>query len=79
VPNAEGVLAVAANDMAIDLTRIEVADKPVLEHLFQNYLYDMSEFSGWPIAANRTVCEATKDYNGTDMTFFSFQAGNIAM
>jgi hypothetical protein len=46
VPNAEGVLAAAGNDMAIDLTRIGVTDKPVLERLFQYYLYDMSEFSG---------------------------------
>ncbi len=37
------------SEVLVALEEIGVADKPVLERLFQYYLYDMSEFAGWPV------------------------------
>lgn len=40
--------------MPIELKDIAVTDRPILEHLFQYYLYDMSQFSDWPISDDGT-------------------------
>lgn len=40
--------------MPVELKNIAVMDKPKLENLFQFYLYDMSEFAGWPISDDGT-------------------------
>ena len=36
--------------MSVELKNVSAADKSIVEHLFQYYLYDMSEFSGWPLS-----------------------------
>jgi len=35
--------------MTITLSRIVSAQRPILDRMFQLYLYDMSEFTGWPV------------------------------
>lgn len=38
--------------MGTELKSIAQEDRNRLEHMFQFYLYDMSEFAGWPISTN---------------------------
>lgn len=38
--------------MPTELKGIAEADRQILENLFQYYLYDMSQFAGWPISEN---------------------------
>lgn len=40
--------------MPTELKRIAEADRRILEQMFQYYLYDMSQFAGWPISVNGT-------------------------
>jgi predicted acetyltransferase len=36
--------------MPVELLKIAATDRPTVEHLFQCYLHDMSEFTGWSIS-----------------------------